>query len=664
MYRVFLRPRIVLLYLAPVLLMSGDAIAASPKPPPLVPWSFLPLKKSEPGPIRDLSWPRNRVDRYILTRLEAAGARPALAADARTILRRLCFDLTGLPPTMADVDVFQSQYERDPQKAVRAAVDRLLSSPHYGERWARHWLDLARFTDQTASWLESTRYSHLYRDWVVNAINGDLPYDQFVMRQLASDVMPECKLEDLHALGFLGLSPTYWKELQLPPDIIKTTVADEWEEHIDAVGRTFLGLTLACARCHDHKSDPITAADYYALAGVFASVKIAERPVAAEEIWAPVAKAREAVEVLEKQIADLKKKKSADIAMKVKGATEKIASIKASTPHYNLPMANGVVDAALYVLDADNKKGTKMDYRDGMARDLELQRRGNPNDVGEVVPRRFLSAFPTANGKPRSFSHGSGRLDLAHALVEEASALTARVMVNRVWKHHFGRGLVDTPSEFGNLGDAPSHPELLDDLAGRFIAEGWSLKWLHREILCSATWRQSSLQCDTAPDGLFAAMPRRKLEWEAWRDAMLEAAGVIDLRVGGEAVALTDAANHRRSLYGIAHRHEMEPMLRVHDFPDVAGHTPARAETITPLQGLFALNAPFMLQQADAMVPVLSGSFEERVKMAYARLFQREPSRDELNRARGFFAERENDAAAWSQYAQALMATNEFLFID
>ncbi|MCP5559132.1 MAG: DUF1549 domain-containing protein [Verrucomicrobiaceae bacterium] len=604
------------------------------------------------------------MDRYILARMEKVGVSPAPAADARTVLRRLSFDLIGLPPTLAEVQAFQRDYERDPQAAVSATVDRLLAAPQYGERWARHWLDLARFTDQTASWLESTRYSHLYRDWVVRAFNDDLPYDQFVMRQLASDVMPECDLQDLHALGFLGLSPTYWKELQLPPDIIKTTVADEWEEHVDAVGRTFLGLTLACARCHDHKSDPITAADYYALAGVFASVKIAERPVAAADIWAPVAKAREAVEVLEKQIADLKKKKPADMDAKLKGMTAKIAGIKSSTPHYDLPMANGVVDAALYVVEADNKKGTKMDYRDGMARDLELQKRGNPNDVGDVVPRRFLSAFPTANGTPRPFTHGSGRLDLAHALVEEGAALTARVMVNRVWKHHFGRGLVDTPSEFGNLGDAPTHPELLDDLTSRFIAQGWSLKWLHREILCSATWRQSSLTSEEGHEGLFATMQRRKLEWEAWRDAMLEATGVIDLRMGGEAASLAEAANHRRSLYGIAHRHEMEPMLRVHDFPDVAGHTPARAETITPLQGLFALNAPFMQQQADAMAQRLSGALDEKVLSAYALLFQRLPRGEEMAMAREFFVGREEDLAAWSQYAQALMATNEFLFID
>jgi len=640
------------------------AMGAAVPRPPSVPWSFLPLQKSEPAAVRDTKWPGNRLDRYILERMEKAGVSPAPAADARTVLRRLSFDVIGLPPSLAEVAAFQQDYARDPQGAVTAAVDRLLALPQYGERWARHWLDLARFTDQTASWLESTRYSHLYRDWVVRALNDDLPYDQFVMRQLASDVMPECDLQDLHALGFLGLSPTYWKELQLPPDIIRTTVADEWEEHVDAVGRTFLGLTLACARCHDHKSDPITAVDYYAITGVFASVKIAERPVAADDIWAPVAKAREAVAALEKQIADLKKKKPADMEARLKGMTAKIAGIKSSTPHFDLPMANGVVDAALYVVEADNKKGTKMDYREGMARDLELQKRGNPNDVGEVVPRRFLSAFPLANGQPRAFTHGSGRLDLAHALVEEGAALTARVMVNRVWKHHFGRGLVDTPSEFGNLGDAPTHPELLDDLVARFIAQGWSLKWLHREILCSATWRQSALDSEEGRDGLFAAMQRRKLEWEAWRDAMLQATGEIDLRMGGEAAPLAEAANHRRSLYGIAHRHEMEPMLRVHDFPDVAGHTPARAETITPLQGLFALNAPFMQQQADAMAERLKGDLAEKIRSAYALLFQRLPSASEMGMAVRFFAGREGDPAVWSQYAQALMATNEFLFID
>ena len=271
---------------------------------------------------------------------------------------------------------------------------------------------------------------------------------------------------DRPALGFLGLAPTYWKELQLPPEIIKGTVADEWEEHVDTLGRTFLGLTLACARCHDHKSDPITMRDYYAIAGVFASVRHAEIPTMGDQFWQPVKKARESVAALEKQRDELKKKKPAptDLTNQVATIEKKITDLKSNTPHYNMAMATAVEDAALFVIPAANNKGTVLDFKPGQARDLELMKRGDPNNTGDVVPRRFLSAFPAKDGQPRRLTTGSGRLELAQAIVQEAAPLTARVIVNRIWKLHFGRGIVDTPSEFGVLGDAPTHPELLDDL--------------------------------------------------------------------------------------------------------------------------------------------------------------------------------------------------------
>ena len=632
---------------------------AKEDPPPPTPWSFAPLRSVPLPRVQDTAWPRNRIDWFILAKMEASQVKPSPEADARTLIRRLSFDLTGLPPTGTDA-------------SFETNVDHLLASPHYGERWGRHWLDLARYVDETPTWLDSTKYAYLYRDWVVQALNDDLPYAQFIVRQLASDYLPDHKPEDLPALGFLGLSPSYFKELQLPPDIIKTTVADEWEEHVDAVSRTFLGLTVACARCHDHKSDPITAEDYYALAGVFASVKRTERPIVTDEIWAPVAKARAAVAALEKDIAELKKSKPADLAAQTKALQDRIAAIQKGTPHYHMPMANAVEEAALFVVAADNKKGTKLDYQMGKARDLEFQKRGNPNDTGDVVERRFLSAFPAAKGQPRRFTHGSGRLDLARALTEEAAPLTARVMVNRVWKQHFGRGLVDTPSEFGNLGEAPTHPELLDDLAARFIANGWSLKWLHREIVTSSTWRQSSLSPDSErldPENkLFSRMLRRRLDWEAWRDALLTGAGVLDLTLGGPAKPVSAADNVRRSLYSASNRQDMDPMLRIHDVPDPGAHSPWRTETLTPLQGLFALNSPFIQQQADKLGQDLhalnTSDLSQRVTHAYARLFQRPASEHEIASARRFLQGKEQDLTAWSLYAQALLASNEMLFID
>jgi hypothetical protein len=250
-------------------------------------------------------------------------------------------------------------------------------------------------------------------------------------------------------------------------------------------------------------------------------------------------------------------------------------------------------------------------------------------------------------------------------LVEDAAPLTARVIVNRVWKHHFGRGLVDTPSEFGNLGELPTHPELLDDLTGRFIEHGWSIKWLHREILNSATWQQSSVAAESEqrdPENkLYARMLRRRLDWEAWRDAILTATGQIDLKLGGPASTVSDLKNTRRSLYGASDRQDMDPMLRIHDVPDPAAHNPWRTETITPLQGLFALNSPFMQQQADVLG---QWAMKHTTEEIYARLFHRPPTAREAEVAGQFVSGREKDAAAWSQYAQALLAGNEMLFVD
>ena len=349
---------------------------------PEKPWSFAPLKEAGSIPlpaVEDTKWPQTRIDHFILSRIEADGLEAAPQADGRTLLRRLHYSITGLPPTAAEVDDFC-----DCADGIDEKIGELLESPHYGERWARHWLDLARYTDVTASWLNSTGSAWRYRDWVVKSFNEDLAYPEFVKRQLAADLMEEVPPEENAALGFLGLSPTYWKELQLPPEIIKTTVADEWEERVDAVGRTFLGLSLACARCHDHKSDPITTEDYYALAGVFASVRMSDRPMMAEDLWVPVKAARSKVAEVEKKIAALKKKKPKrpeDFDAQLAALNAGIAEIKKSTPHYDMATIAGVDDAALHVLPKDKGHGTKLEYRDGAARDLEVQKRGNPNDV-------------------------------------------------------------------------------------------------------------------------------------------------------------------------------------------------------------------------------------------------------------------------------------------
>ncbi|KAF0171959.1 MAG: Secreted protein containing [Limisphaerales bacterium] len=654
---------------------AAQTKAPAKKTAPQTPWSFLPLRESPPPKIRNAKWPQTQIDHFLLAKMDKAGVKPAAPADPRALIRRLHFDLTGLPPTPEEVEAFVRECSSigNRQSAIANTVSRLLSSPHYGERWGRYWLDLARYVDETASWLEKTSGAHLYRDWVIKAFNEDMPYNQFVMRQIATDQMG-LPPEDRPALAFLGLAPTYWKELQLPPDLIKGTVADEWEEHVDTLSRTFLGLTLACARCHDHKSDPITAADYYGIAGVFASVRHAELPTMGDQFWQPVKKARESVAALEKERDDLKKKKPApaDLTNQVAVIEQKITALKTTTPHYNMAMATAVEDAALFVIPAANNKGTVLDFKPGQARDLELMKRGDPNNTGDIVPRRFLSAFPAKDGQPRRFTTGSGRLELAQAIVQEAAPLTARVIVNRIWKHHFGRGIVDTPSEFGPSGEAPSHPELLDDLTARFIKHGWSIKWLHREILLSAAWQQSSLAPDSEkrdPENkLFARMSRRRLDFEAWRDTSLAAAGTLDRSFGGVATPLTSDKHLRRTLYGTVNRHELEPMLRIHDFPDPAAHSASRTETATALQMLFSLNGPFLLAQADAFAARLEkeagATVNTRVTRAHAVLFQRPPTTKELAMATRFLTGRETDKKAWSEYAQALLASNETQFVD
>jgi hypothetical protein len=349
---------------------------------------------------------------------------------------------------------------------------------------------------------------------------------------------------------------------------------------------------------------------------------------------------------------------------------KQIAAIKEDTPHYDAPMVSGVTEAALFVNAAKGKHGTALDYKKGEPRNLPIHKRGNPNVTGKIVPRRFLGAFPTKTGKPRRFERDSGRLDLAEAMVEEAAPLAARVIVNRMWQHHFGRGLVPTPSELGHSGEAPTHPDLLNDLAARFVKNGWSLKWLHREILQSATWQQSihnpaAQKADPANEHL-ARMNRRRLDVEAWRDTMIHASGQLDKTIGGKPKDLNAKDNHRRTLYGTIHRREPNQFLRIHDFPDPTAHAPTRPQTITPLQQLFTLNGPFIHRQAEALAANLmkQKGTETRLNAAYQKLFQRKPRETELKIATVFFEGLEDDKAAWTQYAHALLAGNEFQFID
>jgi len=631
-------------------------------------WSFRPPQPSPRSKIKNTAWPRQDLDAFILAELEKRGLGASPAATRPVLIRRAAFDLIGLPPTPAQVAEFMNDTAPD---AYARLVERLLASPQYGERWGRLWLDLARYCDIAEPWSDCKGQPYLYRDWVVQAFNKDMPYIQFVMKQLAADLMPEAPPADRAALGFLGLSPSYWKELKLDPVVIQTVVAEEWEERIHALTSTFLGLTVACARCHDHKFDPITAADYYALAGVFASTRLADRDLLPDAQANLVQQARQRVKELETKIRTLEDKKqaAADTKKRVADLKAEVAAVKKSTAHFDTPIAPGVMEASLFVLP-DGPHRTRLEYKSGMAQNVAMQVRGNPGNRGPVVPRRFLAVLSA--DPPRPFGSGSGRLELARAIVTEGAPLTARVIVNRVWKHHFGAGLVETPSDFGSQGERPSHPELLDDLTARFIRNGWSIKWLHREIMLSAAYQQTSIgnaraQALDPANRLLWRMNRRRLDVEAWRDAMLAVSGTLDLKVGGPPMDLGDPKNQRRTIYGTVKRRELNDLLRMHDFPDPVAHSPNRLPTTTPLQQLFVLNSPFMRQQATMLVRRLKndvpGDTETRVQRAYALLFCRLPTAEQMRLACDFLGGSAADEL-WDQYAQVLLGGNEFLYVD
>ncbi|WP_020470900.1 PSD1 and planctomycete cytochrome C domain-containing protein [Zavarzinella formosa] len=624
-------------------------------------WSFQPLRSPEVPKIQAGAWPKQRIDSFILAELEKRSIKPGEPAPKRVLLRRAKFDLLGLPPTPEEVEAF----EKDSSPiAFAKVIDQWLASPQYGERWGRHWLDLTRYCDIAEAWVETKGQPHYYRDWVVRAVNEDVPFPRFAKLQLAADQMPDAKTDDLAALGFIGLSPTYWKELQLPVEIIKTIVSDEYEERIHTLSSTFLGLNIACARCHDHKFDPITAEDYYALAGVFASSKQADQALVPGVNGDAIVQIREQVVKLEAEVKKLGAKKEKIETAKIEDLQKQIAKLKA-TPGYEAPLIPGLRDASLQVVNAVGTHGSRVIYQE-KPQDIALEIRGNPNKPGPMVSRRFVSVL--SRGEPAKFTKGSGRLELANSLVTDSSPLVARVFVNRVWKEHFGIGIVETPSDFGKQGEPPSHPDLLEDLASRFIANGWSIKWLHREIMLSATYQQAS---GPAPNGdagyrYYSKFPRRRLDVEAWRDALLYVTGSLDLKMGGPPTELNLATNHRRTIYGVVRRRELTDILRLHDFPDPITHSPNRIPTITPLQQLFTLNSPLMAEQSMALVKRLQADAgtdpAKRIERAYKLLFGRSPTGDQLKLGQAFV--QPNNESAWQQYAQVLLGSNEFQFVD
>ncbi len=749
-------------------------------------WAFRPVKAESRLPaVKDAAWVRTPVDAFILARLETAGLTPSPGADRRTLIRRLSFDLTGLPPTPEAVEAFVKDPRPD---AFERLADDLLASPSYGERWGRHWLDVARYADTKGYVFTEDRnypYSYTYRDYVIRAFNEDKPYDRFVTEQVAADrIKPETDRSSLAALGFLTVGRRY---LNNNEDIL--------DDRIDVVTRGFLGLTVACARCHDHKFDPIPTDDYYSLYGVFASsvepadlpeipapvpaamrddfrVKLAEaqkvvddflfktRAEAQDDLrsraalylraaldvgFSPVrrdpkvderaradklapgrlrafsarwnakldetrgsrdpvfaawhafaslpagefaGKATEAAKalsadpkacnpVLARSFTEMPPKSMAEVAgrygdLMAEAGRKWVAASRAGAQALDDPNWDALRrvlqaddgpfglpgDALMRVLDqgerntlTEKKTGVnqlKATHPGSPPRAMALNDvpnpvephvflRGNPGRPGNVVPRRFLKVLSGPDRKP--FTDGSGRLDLARAIVSRDNPLTARVMVNRVWLNHFGSGLVETPSDFGVRSDPPSHPELLDWLADDFMRNGWSVKALHRRIVLSSTYRQRS---ENRPEAL-AKDPvnrlhwkfnRRRLEFEAMRDALLAVSGSLDATMGGRSLPINDPPYPpRRTVYGYIDRLALDGAYRTFDFASPDASSPRRLVTTVPQQALFLMNSPFVIGQARRLAgrgELAAGPPEVRVAGLYERLFGREPNPQEL----------------------------------
>jgi len=774
-------------------------------------WAFQPIKRVDPPAVHDRARVQNTIDRFVIQKLDAAGLRLSPEADRRTLIRRATYDLLGLPPTTDEISEFVNDAHPD---AYDRLIDRLLASPRYGEQWGRHWLDIARYSDTKGYvYTRENRFfvhSSLYRDWVIDAFNRDLPYNRFVVLQIAADQAAPDDPSTLAAMGFLTLGR---RMLGVTPDII--------EDRIDMVGRGLLGLTVGCARCHDHKFDPIPTADYYSLYGVFqncverqvALPRPARSKNAEAELDSLQKKLAETLALRRKEMTDFmrpqvsyylkaqrrledypdlgviqvaKKEEglaafvhrwnvylkeaaknedpvfvpwnayarlpadqfssgAAEIAQQLSANSAKInprveqafatppASPDEVAERYaklfaevdaqwtkalsdakaaNLPEPQSLADpsdeALRQVLYAENspcvvpdepivnieyfwdlktveeiwklqssvdswllKHPRQLPCADVLSDrnhlvDPEIFRRGNPMNKGETVPRQFLKVIAGPDRKP--FTHGSGRLDLAEAIVDPANPFISRVWVNRVWLHHFGAGLVTTPSDFGIRSEPPSHPELLDWLASEFVSHGWSTKWLHRTMMMSAAYRQSSerptdaaelvVAQDRDPDNrLLWRMSPHRLSFEQFRDTLIATSGELDATMGGKGV---DLLGFRRTVYTTVDRQYLPSVFSVFDFANPEFHASQRSETTNPQQALFALNNPYLADRARkiaARIQKEADTPEACATRAYQIVLRRDPSRAEVRAATQFLDSATNDtsdeklaseAKAWS----------------
>jgi hypothetical protein len=629
-------------------------------------WSLQPVRRPVPPRVKDAAWVQQPLDSFVLARLEAQGLRPAPPADRVTLIRRIKFDLLGLPPTPAEVDAFVNDTSA---RAYEDLVDRFLASPHYGERWGRHWLDVVRFGESQGYERDKLRdHAWRYRDYVIQSFNDDKSYAQFIKEQIAGDLLEPITADGIVATGFLVCGP--WDEVGATQQSVlmrQRVREEELEDIVSAVGQTFLGLTVNCARCHNHKFDPIPTEDYYRIKAALEGVQNGDRPIDLSD----AARACEAERhKLEQRVREV------ETELKAPGPT------KSDDKQERLRQELGSLNDRLKALPRPALAYAASSKETGPAYALG---RGDVEKKRDIVTAGGLSAIkrPVADfGLTPDASAKQRRLKLAEWLASPENPLTARVLVNRVWQHHFGRGIVASPNDFGFNGDRPTHPELLDWLASEFITGGSRIKALHRMILLSSTYRQSSqynpqaAQVDADNRWLWRFAPQR-LEGEAVRDAMLMVSGRLNPRVGGPSFrpfqltvfnsnfyTLVDADEpdlNRRTVYRMQVNSAKNALLDSLDCPDPSVKAPRRSTTTTPLQALGLMNNSFVLRQA--------GLFAERAKkeagddrhaqvaLAYRLALGRAPTTREAERAEKLAADHGLESVCW-----VLLNASEFLY--
>ncbi len=651
-------------------------------------WAFQPVKKPALPEVQNKAWVQNPVDNFVLAKLEANGMTPNQPADKATLIRRIYFDLIGLPPHPAEVQAFVKDTSPD---AYAKLVDKLLATPQYGEHWARYWLDVARYSDTKgdARGQEDNRYPHAwtYRDWVINAFNADLPYDTFILAQVAGDYLSDhlerqsqSKAKSPSSKSTAVAKPAAGADDAVQMPTVEVTASRNFDtrwplaaqgfltlgnqfngrrddiigDQIDVTTKAFLGLTVSCARCHDHKFDPIPTKDYYSLYGVFAnSLPPAELPTL-------IAKLPQTPELLEyaTKSAELEAKRvelnkdQQEFRRMIGGKGKaKAATMDVNRRDKQRELQRRERELARDIADLESKHNGAPSRANALydvsrvtpgrrSVDHPVLIRGEVGNRGDIVPRRFLEILSSDPKKRPEWREGSGRLQLAKAIADPKNPLTARVMVNRMWQQHWGAGFVETPDDLGNMSSAPTHPELLDWLSATFVENKWSLKSLHRTIVLSAAYQQSSLNnpkyAEQDPNNkLLWRYNLRRMDFEELHDSLLAITGNLDLTYGGRPIAISsEGFAHRRAVYTLIDRTNPPELLTQFDFPSPDVASGRRYETLVPQQALFLMNSPMVIETARKLVdrPAFAElkNDQERVTILYLAIFQRWPTKQEV----------------------------------